>query len=266
MPRGARTRNRRREHTPLSPEPTTSAPRQRTAIGLVARAARSLARRRAAPALHPSGVSCEGTLAVRPAGGAWGEPWLDEPGEYRVQLRWSRGAGLPGRLPDALGLALRVQDAGGPDRPLDVLLTTSGGGRATRHLPLPRLDATGGPYSTLIAYHIGSRRGLLIAHPAGASPHVPSGLTALRTALERAPLTFHLCAALPGRAWWPLATLTTGTPLDLPPGATLSYDPYLHALPGLRPTDRFSALRGAAYAASRAGRDATDERPRTPAC
>ncbi|QQC87606.1 phosphodiesterase [Streptomyces alfalfae] len=233
--------------------------------GLVARAARTAARRRRAPALHPRGVCAEATLAVHPAGGAWGEPWLDEPGDHRVRLRWSRGAGLPGRLPDALGLALRVDDAGGPGRPLDLLLTSSGGGRVSRRLPLPRLDATGGPYSTLLPYHIGRRRGLLIAHPSGASPHVPSGLPALRTALERAPLTFHLCAALPGGAWWHLGTLTTGTPLDLPPGETLSYDPYLHCLPGLRPTAGFSTVREAAYAASRAGRHTT-EGTRTPAC
>ncbi|GGX23199.1 phosphodiesterase [Streptomyces chryseus] len=224
------------------------------ATGFVARAARGIAHWRHAPALHPFGVSCDGVLAVEPSGPPWGEPWLDEPGNHQVRMRWSRAVGLPGRLPDALGLALRVHNAAGPGRSLDLLLTSSGAGRRTRHLPLPRLDALAGPYSTLLAYRIGAHHAVLAAHPDVTSPLVPNNLTALRTTLRAGPLAFHLCAALPGQRWRALGTLITGPPHDLPAQETVSYDPYLNQLPHLHPTARFSRLREAAYAASRAGR------------
>ncbi|MFK4067100.1 phosphodiesterase [Streptomyces sp. NPDC029674] len=227
-------------------------------VRLAARAARSLARRRRAPALHPYGVTCDGALAVRPAGVPWGEPWLDEPGEYRVRLRWSRAVGLPGKAPDALGLALRVYDAGGPDRPLELLLTSSGSGRHTRHLPVPRLNALAGPYSTLLSYRVGDREAVLAVRPAAASPRVPGGVDSLRTVLRTTSLTFHLCAAPQGQAWQPLATLTTGAVHDVPPVGTGAYDPYVNRLARLHPTARFGALREAAYAASRRGRHAPD--------
>jgi hypothetical protein len=227
-------------------------------VRLAARAARGIARRRRAPALHPFGVSCNGVLEIHPAGLPWGEPWLDDPGVYQVRLRWSRAAGLPGRLP---GLAVRVYDAGGPDRPLDLLLTSSGSGPRTRHLPRPRLDALAGPYSTLLAYRIGDREGTLAAHPVVTSPFAPGDLAGLRRTLQAAPVTFHLCAAQAGQAWRALGTLTTGPPHDLPPEETVSYDPCLNRLPHLHPTARLGRLREAAYAASRAGRRA--DRPRS---
>lgn len=239
-------------------EATGSGAREPLGVRLAARAARGIARRRHAPALHPSGVSCDGVLTVRPGDLPWGEPWLDEPGEYRLRMRWSRAVGLPGNVPDALGLALRVYDAGGPGRPLDLLLTTSGSGRRTRHVPVPRLNALAGPYSTLLSYRVGTREALLAAHPDVASPLVPGGLASLRTALRTAPLTFHLCAALSGQAWRVLGTITTGPVHDAPPADTASYDPYVNRLAQLRPTARFGALREAAYAASRRGRQAGD--------
>lgn len=230
-------------------------------VRLAARAARGMARWRRAPALHPFGVCCNGVLEIHPAGLPWGEPWLDDPGVYQVRLRWSRAAGLPGRLPDALGLAVRVYGAGGPGSPLDLLLTSSGSGPRTRHLPRPRLDALAGPYSTLLAYRIGDREGSLAAHPVVTSPLAPSDLASLRRTLQEAPVTFHLCAAQPGQAWRALGTLTTGPPHDLPAEDTVSYDPYLNRLPHLHPTARLSKLREAAYSASRAGRRA--DRPQS---
>ncbi|WP_282793825.1 phosphodiesterase [Streptomyces sp. CC224B] len=241
------------------PDGTTDARARRpTGAGLAARLAQRVARRRQAPALHPYGVTCDALLTVRPTGRPWGEPWLDEPGEYAVRLRWSRAVGLPGRLPDALGLAVRVYDADGPGSLLDLLLTSSGSGRRTRHLPLPRLDALAGPYSTLLPYRIGGQEALLAVHPVVTSPLVPNTLARLRAAVEAEPLAFDLCAAPPGRAWRALGTLTTGPLHDRPPDDRVAYDPYLNRLPHLRPTAWLSGLREAAYAASRRGRGAAD--------
>ncbi|MGC3002732.1 phosphodiesterase, partial [Streptomyces sp. G35A] len=128
--------------------------------------ARRVAARRSAPALHPHGVLCTGTLDVPGSGERrWSVDWLDRPAAYDVTVRWSRALGLPGRLPDGLGLALRVLDADGSGTPLDLLLTSSAGGRLGRHLPLPRWDALSGPYSTLVAYRVGGRDRVLAAFP-----------------------------------------------------------------------------------------------------
>ncbi len=224
------------------------------------RTARTVARRRGPrPALHPSGVLLSGGVAVSGRGPSWGVPWLDAPGSYEVTARWSRAAGLPRPLPDGTGLALRVRDAGGPGRSLDLLLTGSGRGRWTRHVPLPRTSATAGPYSTLLSYEVGGRRGVVAAFPVPGAPPVPADPGAVADVLTRRTVEFVLCFGA-GTAWRPLARLTLdGTAPDDRPGGQ-AYDPYLNALPGFGPGERLRALRTAAYAGSRAGRGA-----RTPA-
>ncbi|ORT58055.1 hypothetical protein [Streptomyces sp. CB03238] len=226
---------------------------ERRAFGI----ARRIARRRSAPALHPQGLTCAGVLDVPGTGGdaaPWGVPLLDRAGSYDVTVRWSRAAGLPARLPDGLGLALRVEDAGGHGAPLDLLLTSSGTGRLGRHVPRLRRDALAGPYSTLLSYRVGDRERVIAAFPVRGPRRVRGDLAALRQALEHGPARFELRAAAPGEPWRTFATLTVGTPRPYPEETTPTSDPYLHGLPGLRPTDRLHGLRAAAYSGSRHGR------------
>ncbi|MER7515626.1 phosphodiesterase [Streptomyces sp. NPDC126499] len=231
------------------------------ALDAVSRLVERTAARRSAPALHPHGITCHATLRIRTSAGPppspWGVPWLDRNAEYPVRMRWSRALGLPGRLPDALGIALRVADAGGPGHPLDLLFTSSGSGSRSRHLPLPRLGALAGPYSSLLSYRVGGRTALLTLWPDTARTGLPADLEGLRRALAAGPVVLTLCASEPGRpALWPLGTLTTGAPSAPVLQETEAYDPYRHRLPDLHPTARLSRLREAAYTASRAGRGA----------
>ncbi|MEU9554907.1 phosphodiesterase [Streptomyces fumanus] len=233
------------------------------------RVADRIARWRSAPALHPHGVLCSGTLTVTGrAGGEWGAPWLDRPGTYRATVRWSRALGLPRPLPDGLGLAVRVEDADGPGTPLDVLFTSSRAGRLGRHVPLLRPDPLRGPYSTLLSYRAGDRERVLAAFPAddadggglsGGSDGGPDGrsgevMPTLWQQLDRRPVRFELRAAAPDEPWRTFATLSLEAVRPAPAAATVSYDPYAHSLPGLHPTRRLSGLREAAYAGSRRGR------------
>ncbi|GAA3398737.1 phosphodiesterase [Streptomyces roseoviridis] len=231
---------------------------RRAALGAVSGLVERTAARRSAPALHPHGVTAPATLRIRPREGpVWGVPWLDRDGSHPVRMRWSRALGLPGNLPDALGIALRVPDAGGPGLPLDLLFTSSGSGPRSRHLPLPRRDALAGPYSSLLSYRVGARTLLLTLWPGEERTGLPAGLEGLRRSLAEGPVVLTLCASVPGRpALRPLGTLTTGAPQAPVPQETEAYDPYRHRLPDLRPTARLSRLREAAYAASRAGRGA----------
>ncbi|MEU0336724.1 phosphodiesterase [Streptomyces sp. NPDC006193] len=232
----------------------------RPPVGVLPQAAHALAGRvarlRAAPALHPRGVMCAGTLEVPGTdGGWWRAPWLDRPGSYEATVRWSRALGLPAPLPDGLGLAVRVHDADGPGSALDLLFTSSRAGRLGRHLPLLRPHALAGPYSTLVSYRAGDRARVLAAFPVpGGHGPVGASLPALRQALARAPLRFDLRAAAADEPWRTFATLVLTPGPPAPESGTVSYDPYAHSVPGLRPTARLSGLREAAYSGSRRGR------------
>ncbi|MEU0404094.1 hypothetical protein ABZ318_28470 [Streptomyces sp. NPDC006197] len=217
---------------------------------------RGLARRRGRrPALHPDGLVLSGVLDVLPPGDRpSGVAWLDRGGRYDVTVRWSRAAGLPARLPDGLGLALRIKDAGGPDRPLDLLLTSSGSGPLTRHLPVPRTDALGGPYSTLTSYRFPDRDRVVAAFPDEPGRGLPARPSALARALGRQPARFRLCAAARGEAWRQFATLSVHNTDPEHVSGPSAFDPYAACLPDLAPTSRLRSLREAAYAGSRQGR------------
>ncbi|MGA5554493.1 phosphodiesterase [Streptomyces lavendulocolor] len=232
--------------------------------------ARRLARRRSAPALHPDGLICPGVLDVPGTGAAdaapWGVPFLDRTGRYDAAVRWSRALGLPAGRPDGLGLAVRVEDAGGPGVPLDLLMTSSGTGRLGRHVPLPRRDALAGPYSTLLSYRTGGRERVVAAFPVRTGHRrVPGDPDALRRALDLAPVRLARCAAAPDEPWRPFATLTVRAPRPQGEPSAPAFDPYLHALAGLRPTHRLHGLRAAAYSGSRHGRHAMLTAPHEPA-
>ncbi|WEH39209.1 phosphodiesterase [Streptomyces sp. AM 2-1-1] len=224
---------------------------------LAFRTARAAARRRGSrPALHPDGVIMVGRLDVPARATHWDVPWLGAPGSYAVTARWSRAAGLPRLLPDGAGLALRVADAGGPGRPLDLLLTTSGRGRWSRHVPLPRTSATAGPYSTLLPYVVGGRRGVLALFPEPRTGRVPARPAAVGAATAVRPLAFRLCIG-ERAAWRPLARLILlGADAAARSEDGEAFDPYRNLLPDVRPVDRLRSLRVAAYAGSRAGRHA----------
>ncbi|MEU2180694.1 phosphodiesterase [Streptomyces thermolilacinus] len=242
-------------------------------LRLVRAAGAALARVRGARAFHPAGLVLDATLEVLPeAGRPWGVAFLDRAGRYGVTVRWSRAAGLPSPLPDALGLALRVTDGAGPGRPFDLLLTSSGTGRVTRHLPVLRTDAVGGAYATLTSYRFWDRDRVIAAVPVGGGGRgrgLPVSLPDLARALaERPPVVFRLCAAAPHEPWRPFGLLTVtgasqaGTgPLTVagasPAGSVpLAFDPYGACLPDLAPGPRLRRWREAAYAGSRRARGA----------
>ena len=79
------------------------------AAGFYALAA--LRRRRS---LHPTGVGYQGRLLVGDSPGRLGVPLFRPGAAYPALLRFSRGAGLPEPLPDALGVAVKLPDATAP--------------------------------------------------------------------------------------------------------------------------------------------------------
>jgi hypothetical protein len=201
-----------------------------SAAGKVARAvARLVAVLRRGRALHPRGQLLQGTLTV-------GSELLGEHGEHEVPVRLSKGVSLPGRLPDVLGLAVRLPNG------VDLLLSTGYG-----FLPVPRRGFTSGPYSTLASYRCGSRRCRIVARPE-AGGRVPVDPAELPGVLEHRDLVFHLWAGMRY-----LGRLRVHTALT---GQDLTFDPLVNSVPHLCPASRLQVLRGAAYEGSRQGRRA----------
>jgi hypothetical protein len=189
-------------------------------------------------ALHPRGVVWAATTTfVRPVPGVAG---LDAPCAVDALLRLSRAIGLPAGAPDILGLAVRLHDADGPGRPVDLLLASS---------PPPPLHCVLAPargfertwFTSLLPYRVGEQQTILVAHASG-------------------PGRFALSSADPGhRRPQPLAEIRVIR--RLASSEASSFDPILHAATGLRQdAGRLDAFRACAYRASRRGRGRTGSR------
>ncbi|WP_433272191.1 hypothetical protein ACQPZF_15735 [Actinosynnema sp. CS-041913] len=202
---------------------------------------------RGARLFHPRGVVFRAVFSV--TGTQYhGVPLLDEPGEHPALVRLSKAVSTPRGLPDVLGLAVRIEDAGGEGVPLDLALATTGSRAGLRHLLTPRRDfAT--TYTSLLPYQVGGRRLMLAAVPADPARHLPVDLAELPEAAG--PLAFRLMVAEVTGPWRPVATLTlTGPAPDVDP----SFDVTAHALDRFHPDGRLNRLRGPAYRASQRAR------------
>src|SRR5512132_3599845 len=140
------------------------------AAGFYALAA--LRRRRS---LHPTGIGYRGWLQVpieRPA--RPGVPLFHAGATHQALLRFSRGAGLPEPLPDALGVAIKLPDVHGPGVDQDLLLTSSTDRPLPRRLLLPARSFAHGAFSTALPYDLGSERVvlLLVPTPISAGPSI----------------------------------------------------------------------------------------------
>jgi hypothetical protein len=213
----------------------------------------TLRRRRS---LHPAGIGYEGWLRVpdeppaRPA-----VPLFQAGTTHPALLRFSRGAGLPEPLPDALGVAIKLPDAHGSGRDQDLLLTSSTDRPLVRRLLFPARSFVRGAFSTALPYDLGDDRVVLLLVPA----HAGDGRRAARGALAelRAAavdgLRFELRAARSFGRSQALATVTVGPPLPDDQTEALRFNPWTTG-PGIRPAGWLNLLRDAAYRASQRGR------------
>lgn len=186
----------------------------------------TVARLRGARALHPRGAVVPGRLHRHGlAGPGTGVPWIDAPGDDRVRVRLSRGAGLPPPLPDFLGLAIRLENGG------DLLLTTT----ALRHVLVPRSDPRTATYTSVVPFHTAAGRIMVGAFPA------PSG--------------FSLRVAPPRGCWREFGLLVLdGAPEHARDDENLDADAVLHPIEGLVMPAWLAKPRAEAYDASRQGR------------
>jgi hypothetical protein len=229
----------------------------------VAAAFSALAALRRKRSLHPIGVGYQGVLQVpADAPARPGIPLFRAGAAHPALLRFSRGAGLPEPLPDALGVAIKLPDAHGPGADQDLLLTSSYDRPLFRRLLFPARSFLRGAFSTALPYDLGGERVVLLLVPvhvrggrsADGTGHGPSG-GAMRELRAAAPdgLWFELRTATAFGRSRPLATVTIDAPLAADQTKTLHFNPWTTG-PGIRPSGWLNLLRDAAYRASQRGR------------
>ena len=215
----------------------------------------ALRRRRS---LHPTGVGYQGRLRVpderppRP-----GVPLFQAGATHPVLVRFSRGAGLPEPLPDALGVAIKLPDAHGPGVDQDLLLTSSTDRPLLRRLLFPARSFVRGAFSTALPYDLGSERVVLLLVPApinagrsagGGGRRPVGGLAELRAVAANG-LEFELRTAKSFGRSQPLATVTVDAPLPADQTEGLRFNPWTTG-PGIHPTGWLNLLRDPANQAS----------------
>lgn len=209
--------------------------------------------------LHPTGTAYHAWFRVddgRPA-----VPLFRSGAAQPALLRFSRAAGLPEPLPDALGVAIKLPDAHGPSADQDLLLTSSIDRPLLRRLLFPATSFVRGAFSSALPYQLGDQRVVLLLIPVlrdGGRP--PTGVVRRRggalaelEAAIAAGLQFQLRTAGSFGPSQALATLTTGPPLSTEQTEQLRFNPWTTG-PGIRPSGWLNLLRDTAYRASQRGR------------
>jgi hypothetical protein len=219
----------------------------------------ALSRIRGSRIFHPEGLGYRGGLAVTAAHPEYpGVPLLARRAEYPVLCRLSRGGGLPERVPDVLGLAVRIADLHGPGRPQDFLLATGASAPVARHLLLPGIGGFfGQTLSSLLPYRVGNRMRIVGARGADAASHATHGsLEEVREAFDRGELRFQLALAGLRGDWSPFGELTFEAPLPGDETERMAFDPW-NTGGGITPAGPLQKLRRPAYRGSQRGRGAT---------
>jgi hypothetical protein len=203
---------------------------------------------------HPDGVAYEAELTVH-GEASTGAPLFDVAGHRRAVVRASRGAGLPERLPDTLGLGIRFCDVHGPGRHQDFMINVSADLPLLHHLILPAWDGFfGQSYSSVLPYRVGGRLVLVGALPAATQRRPGRGaLPELEELAALGDAAWDLVLATPGGRWEaPLGRLRLTARLSDRIAERLRFNPW-NTGGGIRPAGPLQALRGAAYRGSQRG-------------
>ena len=213
--------------------------------GLVLRAATAavLRVRRPRP-IHAHGLVLEGDIRWLSPRVRSGIAWIDRdaPSREPVVGRVSRSVGLPPRLPDVIGLALRVPAETGP---ADLELATTGRGSFGRLLLLPRLTASGARFGTLLPYRSGAGP-VQVSARSDPRRRLPAALPDLQAEVAAEPWVLQLSFAIGAGPWHPFAVVTLGARGNRDDGA-LRFDAVRHPLPGAGTYEWVRRLRQPSY-------------------
>lgn len=192
---------------------------------------------------HPRGVTFEGTVIFHE-----GNP-LPFGGAERALVRMSRAAGLPQRVPDLFGLAIKLPDAG-----QDLLLVTSGEDAVTRHLLVPTTGFFRRPYSTVLPYELDSETIVLGARPDQLLVHLSrQDMDDLGPLVATGRLRFDLTW---GRAGTGEVETFASLVVDRDHDGDIAFNPF-NSRPELKPAGGLNRLRRESYERSQRARPDT---------
>jgi len=203
---------------------------------------------------HPLGVLAHGHVKrVAPSGVGLPIESAD------VLARVSKAIGIPGGLPDSIGLAWRMPPRGSGARPWDVLMVSAGSGLLTRFALRPTTSWTGTTLSTLMPLRRADGWWWLTA-TIRTTLGGRLSLDAVRDAVNSDGMVFDIQQAHGRGPFEPLAELTLRGVIPTDAEHDVSFDPARNTPPdaGLGP-QWLTRLRERAYLRSRRGRDAPDE-------
>jgi hypothetical protein len=213
---------------------------------LLARTFAAAARLRGARVFHPNGVLLDGEWEAYPDG-----PLAGAGARAAVTVRLSKGAGLPARVPDILGCAVRVHAEEGP---WDLTLASAGAGPLGRIALRPATSWSGAWYSSLAPYQAPGGLTWLLARFDVRQRADEASLDAPARFLRRNPLTLTVTAVRGFDDRCPAGRLR----LDRvrPDQARPAFDPMGCPPPGWWLFPRWlSGLREMAYRGSQVGRE-----------
>lgn len=202
---------------------------------------------------HPTGVLTTGSLQ-RTAPANQGLPVPSS----KVVARISKAVGMPGAVPDAVGLALRIAPQLHSENPWDVLLVSAGSGPLTRIVGLrPVTSWSSQTLTSLMPLRYQDTNWWVSARITTEIDGRGLSLDDVRDAVRTGGIELQLEQARGTGDFAPLARLTLDEIADSESEADFSFDPVRNTAPGVALYPGWLAgLRKSAYEKSREGRDA----------
>jgi hypothetical protein len=200
---------------------------------------------------HPVGVLANGAIER-----------LAPPGEglpvesSDVVGRVSKGIGLPGALPDIIGLAIRMPPQPFAATPWDVLLASAGSGLLTR-VALRAAASWNTSMSSLMPLNYQGQNWWVRGRMVTEIDESGLSLESLSAHIGGAGVEFDIEQARGTQEFEPLAHLTLDEVIPAGPSHDVAFDPTIHTAPDVRLAPSWlTDIRRRAYERSREGRDA----------
>jgi hypothetical protein len=161
-------------------------------------------------------------------------PLVEDRGVHRCTIRVSRTLSTPDGLWSIGSVAVRIPEAGCLGRPADLLFTTTGAGRVSRHVPRPTKHPSTGPLTTLLPTRAaaGCSVELMVAPMSSGEP----------------PAEYEVSLSVAGSPWRPVGLLDLEGEV---PDTPVRFDPVADELQGTSTPKWVVALREPAVLWSR---------------
>ncbi len=201
---------------------------------------------------HPVGVLAEGSIErIAPANKGLPLPSSD------VVARVSKAVGMPGPVPDVIGLALRVPGQDAAAKPWDMLLVSAGSSVLGRAIALrPVASWTAQTMTSLMPLRYQGKNWWLRARIATDINGLGLSLDSVRARIEDGGIELTIGQACGTAEFSPLARVTLRKVATHAPHGDVSFDPVLNTAPRVTLYPGWLAgLRRSAYARSREGRE-----------